>query len=96
MIEYRVVSAKSYIPAILGSEQKGSVKLEFFPQSRNELSIELTKKDKEWVWNQHDEDGWMFYPDRLCFDDIDSAYAHIKMFKEIADYGRQIHPYLPM
>jgi hypothetical protein len=30
------------------------------------------QKKERWAGDisQHDEDGWMFYPDRLCFDDI--------------------------
>jgi hypothetical protein len=46
MTEYRVLSAKRYLPFIIGSEQGGCVKLEFFPQYRNEFSIELSKKRK--------------------------------------------------
>jgi hypothetical protein len=53
------------------------------------------QKKERWAGDisQHDEDGWMFYPDRLCFDDIDSAYAQIERVKEVAEYGRQIHSY---
>ena len=94
MTEYRVVSAKRYLPFIIGPEQGGYVKLEFFPQYRNEFSIELSKKER-WRGDVylHDEHGWMFYPDRLCFYDIDSAYAQIERIEEIAEYGRQLHSY---
>ena len=94
MTEYRVISAKRYLPVIIGQNRVGYIKLEFFPQYRNEFSIELSKKER-WAGDisQHDESGWMFYPDKLCFDDLDSAYAQIERVKEVSEYGRQIHPY---
>ena len=96
MTEYRVVSAKRYLPFILGYEQGGYVKLEFFPQYRNEYTIELSNKER-WQGDivQHDGEGWMYYTNRLSFDDLESAYAYIEKNQGVADYGRQIHPYPP-
>lgn len=97
MNEYRVISAKRFLPFIIGPEQNGHIKLEFFPQSRNEFTIELSKKER-WQGDvfQHDEDGWMFFSNRLSFDDLKSAYAYIEKQKEVTEYDRQIHPYPPV
>lgn len=99
MTEYRVISAKSYIPFIIGPEQGGATKLDFFPQyrtgwttKRSQLRLE-TPPYRGILTNEEDEDGWMFYPNMLKFDHIGLAFEHIKMAKEIAEYGRKIHPY---
>ena len=82
MTEYRVISEKRDLPSIIGSEQGGYVTLEFFPQYRNVIT---TKENRD--------GGWMFCRDHLCYCDLDSAYAYIERVKEVAEYGRQIHPY---
>jgi hypothetical protein len=93
MNEYRVVSAKVFETHHHGIHV--SV-IYFYPQYRNKETIEISNwKDSNdpKFYEYCDEDGWMFFPGMVKYDNLESAYGYIDRLEEINEYGRKIHPY---